>query len=72
MKIAGIVLIILQCVAIFGSLAQDVARNEKVGSGFLTMLQGGTYGIAELIGFFLPAIIGVILLVKANKRKKSQ
>ena len=73
MKIAGIVLIVLQCVAIFGSFAQDAARNENMGSGFLSMLNGGSaYNIGTLIGFFLPAIIGVILLIKANKREKSR
>ena len=74
MKVAGIVLILYQCVAVFGSFAEDIARNENIGSGFLTLFQGGAYGtgIAKLIGFFLPAIIGVILLVKANKKKKGQ
>ena len=58
MKIAGIILIILQIIAVIGSFIGG--RNPF------------TVGIPELIGFFLIGIIGVILLivyyVKKNKK----
>ena len=53
MKVAGIVLLCLHVVALLGSI---------VNGNLLGM------GIFELIGFFLPTIIGVILLVKAKKK----
>ena len=70
MKKAGIILIILQALGILGSLMQDVARHQTVGSGFMNMLQGGVSGIIQLIGFFLIGIIGVCLLIAANKKGK--
>ena len=58
MKIAGIILIVLQVVAVIGSFIGG--RNPFKG------------GIPELIGFFLLGIIGVILLIayyiKKNKK----
>ena len=50
MKIAGIILIVLQIVAIMG---------------------GGipTGGVAVLLGYFLPGILGVFLLVKSSNKK---
>ena len=48
----GIALIILQVIAVLGALS----------SGSLA-----TMGGAELIGFFIPAIIGVILIVKGKE-----
>ena len=62
MKIAGIVLLCLQVVSIVGVIA----------SGNLTdltnMLTSGPMGIFELLGFCLPTIIGVFLLIKAKKK----
>lgn len=60
MKIAGIVLLCLQGVALLGSIASG---------SLLGMFTSGVMGLVELIGFCLPAIIGVILLVKAKKKK---
>lgn len=58
MKILGIVLIILQLVGIFGAIS---------GGEFGYIL---TRGVPYLFGYFLPAIIGIILLVKAPKKDK--
>lgn len=44
----GVVLIIIQALALFGTISSG---------GFDTM------GIVERIGYFLPAIIGVVLIV---------
>ncbi len=57
MKIAGIVLIVLQVLALIGGGIPAV---------------GGVYGLGYLLGFFLPGIIGVILLVKAGKKKAEE
>ena len=58
MKVAGIMLIVLQIVAVIGSFIGG--RNP-----FKT-------GLIELIGFFLMGIIGIILLIayyiKKNKK----
>ena len=58
MKIAGIMLIILQVLAVIGSF---IGGRNPFRAGFL-----------QLIGFFLLGIIGVILLivyyVKKNKK----
>lgn len=61
MKIAGIVLLCLQGVALLGG----IANGSLVG-----MLSSGVMGIVELIGFCLPGIIGVILLSKAKKKEE--
>ena len=57
MKKAAIILFVLQAMAVFGNLTGG-------GAPLYTMV------LPELIGFFLPAIIGVILLVKHNKKNK--
>lgn len=54
MKKAGIVLIVLQVLAIFGTISNG---------GFATM------GVPKMIGYFLPAIIGIILIVVAKRRE---
>ena len=58
MKVAGIILIVLQVIAFIGSFIGG--RNPF------------TAGIPEMIGFFLIGIIGVILLIsyfiKKNKK----
>jgi sugar phosphate permease len=58
MKIAGIVLLCLQGAALLGGI---------VNGSLSTMFTSGTRGFGQLIGFFLPAIIGIILLMKAKK-----
>ena len=57
MKKAAIILFVLQAMAILGNLSGG-------GRPLYAMV------IPELIGFFLPAIIGVILLIKNNKKNK--
>lgn len=61
MKIIGIILLCLQAFAIFGGI---------VNGSIIGMFTSGFMGIFELIGFCLPAIIGLILIVKANKKAK--
>lgn len=56
MKIAGIVLIVLQALVVLGSLIGG--KNPFAG------------GIFEIIGYFLVGIIGVILLVIGIKKNK--
>ena len=50
MKTIGIILIILQIVGLFGSVV-----NGSISTLFLR-------GIPYLLGYFLPGIIGIILL----------
>ena len=57
MKIAGIVLIVLQCVAVISSF---ISGKNPFNNGFL-----------YLIGYFLCGIVGVILLIVAHKRKNN-
>lgn len=59
MKIAGIVLLVLQVLALVGGIAS--------GQLMATLSSGSP---AFLLGFFLPAIIGVVLLNKAKKKGK--
>ncbi len=54
MKIVGIVLIVLQILSLMGGMPSA---------------PGGAYGAGYLLGYFLPGIIGVILLVKGGKKK---
>lgn len=63
MKVAGIVLIVLQIVAIIGGVSSCIANGG-------TSLSGGPGLIFELIGFSIFGIIGVILLIKDHNRKK--
>lgn len=60
MKVAGIVLLCLQGVALLGSIANG---------SLLGMFTSGIMGFVQLIGFCLPAIIGVFLLIKAKKKE---
>lgn len=62
-KIIGIVLICLQAVSILGVVANGEISNL---TGYFT---GGVSGIFEMLGFFLPAIIGVVLLVLDHLKK---
>lgn len=59
MRKVGIVLIVLQVLAILGG----IASGSLVG-----MLVSGPAGLFELAGFLLPGIIGLILLNKAKKK----
>ncbi len=61
MKKAAIVLFVLQAIGVFGGIVgkSDVFNINNI------------YDITTLIGFFIPAIIGVILLVKAKKKEKN-
>lgn len=63
MKKVGIVLVCLQVVAFIGGFANGTVSD---------MLSSGGSGIISLAGFCLPAIIGIILIVKANKKAKSE
>lgn len=58
MKILGIILIVLQVVAIAGGIAGGQL-------GFVLSNPG------RIIGFFLPAIIGIVLIRKANAKKEN-
>ena len=62
MKIAGIVLLILQAIGIAGSII-----NGQIADLFSNF---SIYALAENIGFFLPCIIGIILLVISAKKSK--
>lgn len=57
MKVIGIILLVLQCVSLFGS-----AMNGSLPYLF-------SRGIPYLLGYFLPAIIGIFLLVKASNKE---
>lgn len=57
MKIAGIVLLVLQVLGLVGGLAS--------GQLMATLSSGSP---AFLLGFFLPGIIGLVLLNKAKKK----
>lgn len=63
MKKAGIILICLQAVAFLGGIANGSLAN---------MFSSGSSGLIQLIGFCLPAIIGIVLIIKANKKSKSK
>ena len=58
MKIAGIILIILQII----SLIPSIAAGDNIFS----------HGFANLLGRFLIGIVGVILLVIAHKRERNE
>lgn len=60
MRKAGIVLVILEVIALLMACVQGTLNFSGVPIGT---------AIAELIGFLLPGIIGVILIVKANKKE---
>ncbi|MBR2954100.1 MAG: zinc-ribbon domain-containing protein [Clostridia bacterium] len=62
-KIIGIVLLCLQVFSILGIVANGEISNL---TGYFT---SGISGIFEMLSFFLPAIIGVILLVLDYMKK---
>lgn len=59
MKVIGIILIVLQVMGL-------------LGGGFPTTSGGVLYQLFFYVGYFLPGIIGVILLNKAGKKKKEE
>ena len=61
MKIAGIILIVLEAVSIAGAIANG-SLPEIIGNA----------EIIKLIGFLLPGIIGAILLAVSAKKKKKK
>lgn len=60
-KKVGIVLICLQILMLIGGISSGTV---------IGMLVSGPAGFFELIGYCLPAIIGAILIYKANKKEK--
>ena len=62
MKKVGIALIIIEIVIIISG----IATNQP----FWSMLEGEAplTGGSLLLGYFLPAIIGIVLIYKANKK----
>ena len=62
MKTIGIILLVLQVLGLLGSMAS--------GEFFDLFVITGGYDAGRLVGYFLPAIIGVILISKANKKKQ--
>lgn len=64
MKIAGIILLVLQALAIVGNIL-----NGSIGEMFADL---SVYGLAKLLGFFIPAIIGAILLAVGAKKSKKK
>lgn len=63
MKKAGIVLLCLQALALLGSI---------VNGSFVDMFSFSPYGLGQLTAFLSLGIIGVILLLAANKNEKEQ
>ncbi|MBQ7328910.1 MAG: hypothetical protein IJX01_03285 [Oscillospiraceae bacterium] len=63
-KIIGIVLLCLQAVSILGTVANGEIAN------LTSYFTGGASGIFEMLGFFLPAIVGIALLVLDHLKKK--
>ena len=61
MKKAGIILIVLQVFALVGGI---VGGSLSIPANF--------YGVGELLGFCLPGIIGIVLLIKGKKKGKTQ
>ena len=62
-KIIGIVLLCLQAVSILGIVANGEIAN------LTSYFTGGVSGIFEMLGFFLPAIIGIVLIVLDHLKK---
>lgn len=63
MKVIGIILLVLEALAIFGSV---------VNGEFVSLFTPNSLpSLLELLGFLLPAIIGIILLRKAAKKNNA-
>lgn len=61
MKIIAYILFVLQVLSILGN-----TMNGGIGYALMVMFQGGIPGF---IGYMLPTILGIILLVVHNKRQ---
>ena len=61
MRIIAYILFALQILSMVGN-----AMNGGIGYLFMVMFRGGIPGF---IGFMLPTIVGIILLVTHNKRQ---
>lgn len=66
MKVAAIILLILQALSIFGSIS-----NGQFGNILFQAITGGVAGISQMLGYFLPTIIALILLSRHNKKKQT-
>ncbi len=64
MKIAGIVLIVLEVLVMISTFI-TTGSPVPLPSGGVNL-----YSIGEVIGFLLPLIIGVILLIRANLKAR--
>lgn len=60
MKTVGIILLCVQVMAFLGGIA-----NGSVNDMFTL----GGRGIGQLFGFYLPGIIGIVLIIKVKKKK---
>ena len=60
MRIIGIILLVIQGFALFGSIVGGNLGND--------ISFGSIYEIGQTIGFLLPGIIGIILIRKAKRR----
>lgn len=63
MKTAAIILLVFQACSLMGSIV-----NNSIGEVF--SFEPNILGFAELVGYFLPAIIGIILLAISKRKKK--
>ena len=64
MKTIGIILIILQVIGLFGSL---------VNGSLIEMLHiTNAVDISELVGYFLPALLGIFLYTKGRKKENTE
>ena len=66
MKKAGIVLLVIQAVAVIAGFA----THQSPITDLFTSDEAGAALIGKLIGYFIPAIVGIILLRKAAKKER--
>lgn len=64
MKIIAYILFALQILSMVGN-----AMNGGIGYLFMVMFQGGIPGF---IGYMLPTVVGIILLIIRNKRQSKK
>ena len=67
MKIAAIILFVLQLLSVFGGIANG-SLFDVIAGGFV----GGVPGFSRMLGYFFPAIIGAILMAKHSKREREK
>lgn len=60
MKVIGIILVVLQIIAILGGIVNGSITNLFTGN------------IPYLIGYFFPGILGVVFLAAAKKRQEKR